>query len=384
MMIQAVERQLGKRRGLNPHLARCRNHRWDETTDYNIHDVIRETGWYFLRTAPNQETAFDSSQPENRDRMNSVVPTGPLVIDPGIFTSEDLNLILESAREIHCSRAACFQEKDPGKNLAESVPGPENSDSEMSVDHTLNEEYRIVDVAAEFDTGPKLPDNGFEDSASLHAQEWIYEDLDEFQEAIEGEEFNFVDADGLLSRRERAFQVAERVAAKFGWESDGIHLLAEVFEAHGWNAARRAMENLLEEGLQPGELALARHVREMWEECAEFRTRVPYSPSGSWVLPFRQLSWPYALSIVRSFDSYADLAEIRELLLELFENWASSPGLIRNFRSFFSYLVHCLRHCRNGSLWFMISAHDAFNYFQESDPADHINYQKEMNLLNYI
>jgi len=416
-----------------------------DLTDATIQRWIRDTGWGFLRSFPDPEPEGEFSPSGNPIHSSSVENTACKTVDPERITHEDLRLIHKSAESIRAGRPGKFLVEDPVERhpagidksskpvgtkhektegesslpaearLEEDSTSPascsfrdftRDRDLELSTDSDWNEPggYQVpgdadFDLPQRIDLEPEIEpledlfvldldatsavsDGSFAHPDSVCNQEWIFEDLEEFQEIVEGEEAVPVETDGAVSRAERAFQAAEKVGSKSGWGADGICLLAQVFETHGWNGCRRAMERLLEDGLRPEELELARQVREIWTECIELRARVPYSPYGKWQLSYQQLSWPVALGIVRAFGSYADPVEIRETLLELFENWASSPGLIRSFDSFFSYLNHCLQHCRNGSLWFELSAQDATGWFQDTDPADRIHYLKEITRLN--
>jgi len=62
---------------------------------------------------------------------------------------------------------------------------------------------------------------------------------------------------GGLGRWERARQVALDIARPHGWDRAGIELLAEVFDAQWWSAAKRSMERELAAGMTPEELRLA-------------------------------------------------------------------------------------------------------------------------------
>lgn len=171
---------------------------------------------------------------------------------------------------------------------------------------------------------------------SLENWEDIDEDISEFDDALTREDLDEdVESSGPISKRQRALQVAIELGLKYGWDAEGVHLLAAVFERHLWSAARKAMERQLEAGLEPVELERAIEVRALWSSCPEFWQR----SNG-----YQQynLSWPVALAAVRSFGSIPDVAEIEVLMWECFERWHHSWYRRTKYASFYDYLRSCL------------------------------------------
>lgn len=143
------------------------------------------------------------------------------------------------------------------------------------------------------------------------------DDLYEVDEAPTREELqDLVAVDGVIPRHRRARQAAVEVAAEHDLGPDGLELLAEIFERHGWASSRRAVERELALGCTPEELRCAHDLRCTWEESAEYGiAAVGYNH------PF--LAWPLALQIVRAFRGYPDLDEMVEFLDEALTEWKS-------------------------------------------------------------
>jgi len=155
-----------------------------------------------------------------------------------------------------------------------------------------------------------------------------------------------VRTDGGLSRWERARQVALEVAWPHGWDRAGIELLAEVFDAHWWSAAKRSMERELAAGMTPEELRLALAAREIWrshlEFATDFRTVSRYSTHSGAADRYRVLSWPQALRLVRAFGGLPEPEEIELFLERLFDEWYSDPDRRSACPSFHRYLHYRL------------------------------------------
>lgn len=178
------------------------------------------------------------------------------------------------------------------------------------------------------------------------SQEYDWRDFenepDDFDEKINREGFIDVDSE-RVTRSERAIQIAVELGDSYGWDKEGIKLLAGILEEHGWSATKSSLERELQNGLKPEELELASAIREIWKEYPEFSTGLSYwgshgDRSVSFSHRYLHLSWPAALSLVRCFESYPDPAEIEELFLELYNRWISNLSFQAHFSSFYSYL----------------------------------------------
>jgi hypothetical protein len=170
------------------------------------------------------------------------------------------------------------------------------------------------------------------------------DDLYELDEAPTREELQaLVAVDGVVPRRRRALQAAVDLATDHDLGPDGLELLTEIFEQHGWASSRRAVDRELALGCTAEELRCAHDLREIWAESGEFGiAAVGYSH------PF--LAWPLALQIVRSFRGYPDLEEMVEFLDEALIEWkshhASNPEQYQrleypSFRDFVRAKVDC-------------------------------------------
>lgn len=167
-------------------------------------------------------------------------------------------------------------------------------------------------------------------------------DADEFEEAPTREELSDVQAEGRLTRRQRARQQAVDLGVRFGWDEEGIAVLTDVFERWWWSAAKRSMERELHAGLEPRELRGAIEVREVWASHPEFAmdfTRLMNHERDQYTsMVYRNLSWPLALQLVRTADGYADADYLDHLLCKHFDAWYTSPRLRRIYQAFATYL----------------------------------------------
>jgi hypothetical protein len=167
-------------------------------------------------------------------------------------------------------------------------------------------------------------------------------DADDFDEAPTRTELVEVQAEGRLTRRQRARQHAIELGQVFGWDDDGIALLTEVFDRYWWSAAKTSMRRELQAGMEPEELRLALELRELWTSHIEFSTDFSrldsYSPLQSANSVYRSLSWPMALSLVRTTDGHADVECIEHFLCELFDEWYTHGSVRRRLQSFNTYL----------------------------------------------
>lgn len=170
-------------------------------------------------------------------------------------------------------------------------------------------------------------------------------DADEPEEMPTCEEFiNEIQANGTLTRAERAMQVAIEVGLKYDWDKTEIELLALVFERHWWSSARRSMERELAAGLKPEELSLAIALREIWDNHPEFAS---CCTTDYIVHTYKILTWPLALALVRTWPSYPEPIEVEKFLETLFAEWYNHPSIYRSFKSFRDYLYHCLHNDYN-------------------------------------
>ncbi len=153
---------------------------------------------------------------------------------------------------------------------------------------------------------------------------------------------------GRLTRAERALQVAVEVGRPYGWDRDGIDLLAQTFERYWWGSARRSIERELAAGMTVGELALALDVRQLWTERPEFA--IDFAPVIHWHAwyrarsetrpSYRTLGWPTTLAVVRTVGEGASVDEVACFLDELYEHWYETDHLHYEFNAFESYVAY--------------------------------------------
>lgn len=174
-------------------------------------------------------------------------------------------------------------------------------------------------------------------------------DLDEFEEdAQRGFDDSLIE-DDLITREQRARQIAAAVLARADWDIEHLPLLQQVFVENGWSAARVAVEREIGNGVLPEELALARKIKRFWESHEQFWTTFhkiwtnsPYAQADG---AYKNMSWAEALRIIRSFPSLPDIEEIYAFIEEEYESWYYNDSLRRTFKAFFKFLKY-----RTGSM----------------------------------
>jgi hypothetical protein len=185
----------------------------------------------------------------------------------------------------------------------------------------IDDEY----ASAEFFTEKRLGPPGVED-------EWfdLLSEYDDEEYDVSWADNLDVEFEGTLSRDERAWQVAMPLAEEYALDPFETRVLAEIFIRYGWSACRVAMDRELSSGTTLDELVLAADVKDMWDEYPEFFNEFETS--------YRTMSWPLALSIIRSFEGYPAVEEVELLLLRLYEHWRTDKISKLIFRSFGEFL----------------------------------------------
>jgi hypothetical protein len=240
---------------------------------------------------------------------------------------------------------------------------------DMTVEDLSPEQPEVVaEVQEAFEAQPEIAEALAEFASMVDAREWETQDViedaferDDAWRETEPEGVEFEEAPtsleiaevrtGRLSRAERARQVANEVANRYGWDQEGRDILERVFDEYWWNSAKRAIERELEGGLEPRELQLALEARAIWHQRSEFWNSFPREGFGYVnTYPFPHLPWPTALQLVRSFDGYADPEEVDHFLSELFEQWYYDERRIAEHGSFLAYVKYRTQRREGDSL----------------------------------
>ena len=158
---------------------------------------------------------------------------------------------------------------------------------------------------------------------------------DEYEEAPTREEIEGIRVDSKITRSERARQEAIQLGTKFGWGSDEIDLLTEVFYLHSWSSSKRAMIRELERGMTSHELRLALTVRKIWRLNPEFHVSVG---QGRRSYSHPNLTWPMALTVARHYEFDPDPAEISATFQNLYNQWRYSHAFMRQFTNFCGFV----------------------------------------------
>jgi hypothetical protein len=280
--------------------------------------------------------------------------------------------------EIHDVEKASSNSSSTSHNLATSPPFPELNDSltgpqvkfltkasaKISEDGQETEvpsaEIRFATSSIDEDQVDSILDDDlellekeeFDDDSTLCSgeeeadDEISDEDYEEDEFCDERDELNDVAYEGKLSREERAYQIAIEVGLSYGWEKEGIDVLHEIFVENGWGQARIAMERELADGTSEEEIRLAKELKEMWADRADFWMAFFQSrkDSSDYTYPGgRVLSWRMALSLVRLFPNGADISEIEFFLENEYSKWLSRPRRRALHNSFLGYLFQFVK-----------------------------------------
>lgn len=196
-----------------------------------------------------------------------------------------------------------------------------------------------------------------------------YDNLDEFDEQAQRESIELLQAEDSITRERRARQVAADLLLGCGWQPSTIDLLQKIFIENGWGATRVAIQQEIENGLLPEELALARVIRLYWSESDHLwttyhriKTNTPFMEAEA---SYRHMSWAEALRIVRCFPALPVVEEVIELIEDTYEWWYADRRLRRDFSTFLKFLKY-----RTGSMRGALPGDCFFSFLEgpDSDP----------------
>ncbi|ADE17032.1 hypothetical protein Nhal_4025 (plasmid) [Nitrosococcus halophilus Nc 4] len=288
--------------------------------------------------------------------------TGPIDLPklPGAFTpfsiertTEPTQDLIQTPVELPLSRATSATAEDSLSSIHERDELEAHEDDVfLDIDSSESELEMLEEWLEEDDLLKEIGNPNKEDL--LDPWDLYEEGPDfEFDELPTREDIcNEVIANGRLTRRQRAEQVAIELGLRYGWEAEGIDLLTDVFERHWWSQCRVSMERELIAGMRPEELRLAIDLRDFWRERPEFWTELPSlkrSPKAFAKASnrYHTLSWPLALALTRSFGSYPAPEEIEQFLDGLFDEWYLDSRRCIRIRSFNQYLAYRLGRMRD-------------------------------------
>lgn len=167
------------------------------------------------------------------------------------------------------------------------------------------------------------------------------DELDELAQRDDGEADRFVDS---VSRELRARQVAAEVLARTDWDPDQLPLLQSIFVESGWSACRVAIEQLINIGVSPEELVLARQIRWYWAENEKYwmsfhwmKSNSPYEQTTD---AYKHMSWQECFRILSCFPALPDVEEIYLLIEETYDIWYHSNRIRKAFKAFFKFLKY--------------------------------------------
>jgi len=195
-----------------------------------------------------------------------------------------------------------------------------------------------------------------------------FDDADEYDELAHRDSEEEIQTGGKLSREQRALQVAIDILEYSGWDNKHSVLLQQIFFENGWSAAKTAVKNLIDRGVTPEELYLARKIKRFWMGNERYWTtfhRIKNNACSKQAHDgYKNMSWPESIRIINCFPSLPDIEEIYKLIDDTFEFWYSNQRLRNSFKAFLKFLKY-----RTGSMNRTLSG-DYEYFFIESPDMD--------------
>ena len=269
----------------------------------------------------------DKSNPESH--LRSEIPIGhrpPRVISAALICPDTPS-------------PTALQNNPSNMAMEEPVPQPERPQSNQTTAPARGGEPESLFL---FDSDEDLfPEDSVNNQPSGDFDLRLYDiedslpEPEDFEVSPRDEELQKVRTFGKVTKAERALDVAMVLGAHYGWDYDGISLLAEVFRKHWWNSARTAMVRQLDAGMTPDELWVALAARRIWDEHPEFHE---HRGRGRFSYPQSSLTWPTALGVARHFYNRPDEEEVRGMFVRLFADWQWAHQLADHCPSFHEFV----------------------------------------------
>lgn len=317
---------------------------------------------------------------------DGLVVNEPLsVFDDNHVSEEDMNLILKTSDEYEDQQQAYIPGEeqldryDNYNSQSQIIPDCPNSISSESLRPDRNFFDTFIDINntkcpdenyTASETSPEVgdsasseedPDSDFFFQSTENLVEFVgvddelfftSDDLEDFlfdedtfyeedaDDADERDNLRIVDSSGI-SREERSWQMASQLGDHYGWDSEGICLLQEIFMERGWGQTQVAMKHLIDGGMTQDQLLFAKELKENWDQRSELtiafykyrRDQSDATYSGEKIL-----SWRSAVEIVNRFSGCIDFEEIDQFIEEALDAWYPSSRLRNDYRSFQQYL----------------------------------------------
>lgn len=269
------------------------------------------------------------------------------------FSHDDAEFIAQDDRQQSSKRIYdVFSERAPVEDIFLPVVGPEESGNEYLSELFIPQDQDIdLGSSLDIDDEPTDPSEPIDTIEVIEEDEWEAPDLvvpiddDAIWEgaALDQEDYelptqqDFAEIPDRLTRAERALQVALKLGEEFDWDKEGIRLLATIFDQYWWSSAQTAMRREMAAGMTPQELELAEEVRKIWYQRPEFGSVATWREG----IVYRnlQISWPSALTLIRSFSGFPDPEEIEVILSNCYTRWQYTYDLQKYYPDFLSYVL---------------------------------------------
>ncbi len=194
-----------------------------------------------------------------------------------------------------------------------------------------------IPPVGEWDEFPDADDDapGVEDLLEDYDPSVVFE-ADDFDEALQLPPGERIQIDDMLDRAQRAYQEAAKLATAYGWDEEGVRIMATVFTRYFWSTAKTAMIAQLEAGMTPGQLRVALLARDLWAQSSEYHVNCLSSDFDLYVYPM--MSWSMAVALGDELGDDATEDDVLGFLDEILDEWRSSGGLMRDFPAFYNYV----------------------------------------------
>lgn len=211
----------------------------------------------------------------------------------------------------------------------------------------------------------------------IEENEFGWNDLDDFDEIDETEDLN-LEHSNRLTRSERSQQIAVEIVQRYGWDKIHLPLMQSVFFAHGWAAARVAIEREMARGLTPEELRLAVYIRQLWGENQQYWISFIHVKSASLTGQvtrdaYKNMSWSESLRIIRSFNNLPSEEEIQQFIEDTYENWYYSARSRNQFKTFIRFLKY-----RIGSVRSSLPGNELFSFYEPYENESFLDYPNDL------
>ena len=329
-----------------------------------------ESVGYISNLSPNYAYTVDSSHMINTYDSEALADDDLLYIDENAGVNDSVQNLSVTSAKVYAFQPILKEDIKAVEGIAKIGAQLEVEQTESAIENTQtgvpNENNPVAEDAAtgdddnnsklgkdervHVDTDDIVTDDDYyvyEDQDDVDAQEDDYEfqDYVEIDEPSDREEIiREVAGKQKLTRSERAHQMAVDIIAKYDWSRAHLPLLHEIFIEKGWAMARVSIVREMNKGLTPDELKIAFYIRQLWTESTHYWISFIHVTNNAMHQQtrdaYKNMSWPEALRIIRTFNNTPSEEEVQSLLEALYDDWYGSVKKQREFKTFIRYVKY--------------------------------------------